>query len=273
MTSSFSATTAGRHLVDLVEPRVLDDAAALLLEQVDGEDQPARHERRDRLDVNCGSIRKPGRVRRELARDRVLNSRDALVGVVEAAVAEHRAQRLALVHRDHHERAVRAGERRVTAPRRARSPRRDARGRCSRATTDRSGRARAGARRRRACPAPCRTSRSAARAAIVPRPTETPCVGTSSSDANSGNVARLSRRVLSASATTRGAAVARRARRRGRRRGRPTRPRRAGRGRCRRRLRSARRRRRGRRRPAATRAPRGMPSGPAISRGAKPRQL
>ena len=98
--------------------------------------------------------------------------------------------------------------------------------------------------------------------AIVPSPTETPCVGTSSSDANSGNVARLSRRVVSASSHDARAAVARRARAAGTRRGRPTRPTRAGTGRCRRRSRCARRRRPGRRDPAATRARPGCRAAP-----------
>ena len=50
-------------------------------------------------------------MRRELPRHRGLEALHALVGRSVAVLAQHRPQRLALVHRDHREGAALAGER------------------------------------------------------------------------------------------------------------------------------------------------------------------
>ena len=50
-------------------------------------------------------------MRSKLARDGLLEARHPFVGGVVAVLAEHRPQRLALVHRDHRKCAGRAGDR------------------------------------------------------------------------------------------------------------------------------------------------------------------
>ena len=98
---------AVRKDVDLVERRVLDRRAAFLHEQVDGEDQPTRHERTHVLE-ELRLDEEPGGERSELTRDCGLERAHGPVGVVATEIAQHRPQRLALVHRDHRIRAVRA---------------------------------------------------------------------------------------------------------------------------------------------------------------------
>ena len=93
-----------------VEVRVLDDAARRLPQRICRNDQPAG--RRQRQIVNVRAVdQEARRVGRELPRDRELEPRHARVVGVVVVRGEHRAQRLALVHRDHCERPVRAGER------------------------------------------------------------------------------------------------------------------------------------------------------------------
>jgi hypothetical protein len=74
-----------------VEPRVLDDPAAFLFEQVDGEDQSARNVRPHVVD-ELRLDQKSRSVRRQLARRRRLEPAHHVVGIVVSALAEHRPQ-------------------------------------------------------------------------------------------------------------------------------------------------------------------------------------
>ena len=108
ITSSFSADRAASSSA-AVEVGVLDDPARRLHERVDGEHQS----RSATIAATCSNPKSPvhqeaGRVRPQLARDRQLEADEPLVGRV---AAHHRAQRLALVHRDHREGAGRTRDR------------------------------------------------------------------------------------------------------------------------------------------------------------------
>ena len=94
----------------LVQRGVLDRRTLALVEHVDGQNQPAAHMRRDRVEV-VFLDQEARRVRRKLPRNRVLEPPYALVGRVVAVLPEHRPQRFALVHRDHREGPARAGDR------------------------------------------------------------------------------------------------------------------------------------------------------------------
>src|SRR4051812_19234163 len=198
-----------------VELGVLDGAAGRLLERVGGEDQAARVRYEtllhDRVEPVLAVDEEPRRVRRELARDRELERDEPLVrNRRRMLMGEHRAQRLALVHRDHEERAALAREgvecHAAASPSAARSTQISAFAHWWTMLAGQSGSKRSRASTRRVATrlfVPWRTRRTrCASREIVPRPIETPWRGTSSREVNSGNVARLSRRVLSASSIT-----------------------------------------------------------------------
>src|SRR3954471_7606064 len=135
-------------------------------------------------------------MRRELPRDGGLEHAHPLVRVVEALFTEHRPQRLALVHRDHRVRAVLSGDHAIRISASSWSWTIDTGHSASYESYESS---RSIALR---LSSPWTTRRNARASMIVRRPTLTPCLGTSSSDLNSGNVRRLSFRVDSASRTT-----------------------------------------------------------------------
>jgi hypothetical protein len=101
---------AGHELDVVVQRGVLDDSAGLLHEPVDRKDEAARDMGRRRFHVVAVDQEARG-VRGKLRGHGELESPHAFVRRLVAVLAQHGAERLALVHRNHRERAARAGER------------------------------------------------------------------------------------------------------------------------------------------------------------------